>query len=79
VSAEKLSMEVAVSRLEAAVVALGAAVSRPRPAPVEAAPTLPEDMVPKAEVAALSARLDAALVALHAALVPDPALVGEEE
>jgi hypothetical protein len=35
--------------------------------------------VPKAEVQGLSARLDAALAALHMALVPEAALAGEEE
>lgn len=72
-------MEAAVARLEAAVAALGAAMARPRPAPPAVAPAMPEDMVPKAELLALSARLDGALVALHAALMPEPALVGEEE
>lgn len=71
-------MEAAVARLEQAVAALGAAVARPRLAAPELPPTMPADMVPKAEVQALSTRLDAALTALHMALAPEAALAGEE-
>jgi hypothetical protein len=79
VSAESVSMAAAVARLEQAVAALGAAVARPRRAASVEGPALPEDMVPMAEVQALSARLDAALAALHAALMPEPALASEED
>lgn len=72
-------MEAAVARLEQAVAALGTAVARPRPAPTAMAEAMPADMVPKAEVQALSARLDAALAALHMALAPEAALAGEED
>ncbi len=77
-SAERVSMEAAVARLEQAVAALGTAVARPRPTPPATAAAMPADMVPKAEVVALSVRLDAALAALHMALAPEPALAGEE-
>lgn len=78
-SADSVNMEAAVARLEQAVAALGAAVARPKQAAHAEGPALPEDMVPKAEVQALSARLDAALAALHAALMPEPALASEED
>lgn len=69
------------TRLEAAVERLGEQVIRLRAAPpAEATAEAPmEDMVPRAEVAALAARLDAALAALRGALAPDAAEPPEDQ
>ena len=61
---------VAAARLESAVEALVAALSRPRPM---AAPSLGDeaDMVPRAEVAAMAERLDATIARLRLALAEE--------
>jgi hypothetical protein len=56
----------AAARLEAAVEALARALSRPRPAGADA-----EDMVPRAEVAAIAERLDATIARLRTAIAED--------
>jgi predicted trehalose synthase len=70
-------MDQAVARLEAAVEQLGLRIARLR----AAAPAVDDDgaMVPRAEVAALAARLDAALSALRGALAQEAGDGPEEE
>lgn len=61
------------ARLEAAVEQLGSQIARLRAAPPAepAAEAAVADMVPRAEVAALAARLDSALLALRGALAQE--------
>lgn len=74
------SMDMAMARLEAAVEHLGSQIARLRAAPPRpAAEAAAEDMVPRAEVAALAARLDAALLALRGALAQEAGDAPEDQ
>ncbi len=59
----------AAARLESAVEALVTVLSRPRPMAEES--DLPQDMVPRAEVAAMAERLDATIARLRQALAEE--------
>ncbi len=61
----------AAARLEAAVERLAESLARPRPGP--------EDMIPRAEVAAIAERLDATVARLRAAIAAEEFRHGEEE
>lgn len=69
------------ARLEAAVEHLGSQIARLRAAPPAepAAEAAAADMVPRAEVAALAARLDAALLALRGALAQEAGDAPEDQ
>lgn len=62
-------------RLEAAVEALARALART----ATRAPLPPEDMVPRAEVAAMAERLDATIARLRLALAEEPRHPGRDD